>query len=87
MGRFSEAWDILRGKSYKLTDHISPSIQFMYNNGELVWQRNKSINDIKDIYETCAPVSSMIDNMADAFVNADFQAVNYSPVRDRKSVV
>jgi len=84
MGRFSEAWDILRGKSYKLTDHISPSIQFMYNNGELVWQRNKSINDIKDIYETCAPVSSMIDNMADAFVNADFQAVNYSPVRQKK---
>lgn len=60
-----------------LTDlRLPQSIKFFYHNGQLQWENANGADAIKRIYEICAPISSVIDNMADAFVNAEFQALN-----------
>jgi hypothetical protein len=75
---FKDAWSTLwNGSKISLTDDRLPqSIKFFYNNGQLVWERTDGADAMKRIYETCAPVSSIIDNMADAFVSAEFEALN-----------
>lgn len=62
--------------TFGLTDKVSPNIKFFYNNGILQWERCNNSDGLKNVYSHCAPVSSVIDNMADAFINGEIQALN-----------
>lgn len=66
----------LWNRRFKLTDKLPADINFFYNNNILQWDRCADNDSIKSIYETCAPLSSIIDNMADAFVNAEIGCYN-----------
>lgn len=56
------------------------SLEVLLNSGSIDWDDCYSTQDQKLIYEKCSPVASMIDNMADAFVNCNIEALT-----DRKN--
>ena len=70
------------GTPTKLTD--ANGMQFFIKDGIIQWESCDSATQLKDIYETCAPVSSIIDSMSDAFVNGEIQAYNVSAVRKKQ---
>ena len=56
------------------------NLEFFLSSGSIDWEDCYSTADQKLIYEKCSPVASMIDNMADAFVNCNIEALT-----DRKN--
>lgn len=55
-------------------------LEFLLNNGSIDWDDCYTVEGQKLVYEKCSPVASMIDNMADAFVNCNIEALT-----DRKN--
>lgn len=51
-------------------------IQFFEKDGKVIWNRPDSTADLRRIYETCAPLSSIINRMADAFAGGNLEVLN-----------
>jgi len=76
MGYWGNLFNAATGRTFKITDKLPADIKFFYNNGELLWDKCNDSDSMKSVYERCAPVSSIVDSMADSFVNAEIGCYN-----------
>lgn len=55
---------------------IQPNIQFYTQNGQIVWADASGVNNVRKLFETCAPLSAIILRMAEAFSTGKLEVLN-----------
>lgn len=75
-GYWTNVLNALQGKTFKLSQPLPSGIKFFEHNGKVIWQAADDAKGYKEIYEKCAPVSSIINRKAKAYAGGELQVLN-----------